>query len=189
MPAFSQDTETKEKRRWSRINLGLGINIPLKPHATNYNPGMSINESYEFLFLEHFSLIQGLAFNFISGQTVEEFYENQIVNTEYENLYTVPLQFGIGYYFGENQKTFFVLIKGGVAYFKGVNPAYPEIIVNGNVVKPAIAREEYDGVYNFITPTVGWQFERFQIRASYQGHVEQDATVNILNFSVAYKVY
>ena len=112
-----------------------------------------------------------------------------MVNTEYENLYTVPLQFGIGYYFGENQTLFFFLLKGGVAYYKGVSPAYPEIIVNGHVVKPAIAREEFDGVYNFITPTIGWQFERFQISASYQGHVEQDATVNILNFSVAYKVY
>jgi hypothetical protein len=192
LPLVSQETGDNlqdAKRRKHRITAGLGLNIPMKPHSVTHDLGMSINERYEFLITEHLSLIQGLSYNFISGKKVEEFYQDRFVQTEYETFSTLPLQFGAGFYFGEKNSTFFILFKGGVAAYWGVNPAYPEIKVNGNVVKEAIPREEFNGVYSFFTPTIGWHFDRFQLTATYQGHVEADANVNILNLSVNYRIY
>ncbi len=189
---FSQeksDSADATKRRKHRITGGLGLNIPMSPHSETHDLGMSINERYEFLISEHFSLIQGLSYNFISGKKVMEFYQDRYVQTQYETFSTLPLQFGIGFYFGEGNSDFFILFKGGVAAYWGVHPAYPEIIVNGNLVKEAIPREEFNGVYSFFTPTIGWQFDRLQLSATYQGHVEKDANLNILNISVNYRIY
>ena len=186
---FAQEEKKSLEDRVSKLSFGAGINVPFKPNSAQYNVGLSLNERYEFLFLEHFSIVQEISFNFISGQTVDEFYVDRVVSVEYENFYTVPFQFGLGYYFGMNQTGFFVLVKGGIAYYKGVDPAYPEIKVNGNVVRPAIPRTENDGWYHFISPTIGWQWKRWQASASYQGHVEGDAILNILNMSFAYRVY
>lgn len=189
---YSQEKDNSSnevKRRKHRITAGLGLNIPMSPHAETHDLGMSVNQRYEFLISEHFSLIQGLSYNFVTGKKVQEFYQDRYVQTEYENFTTVPLQFGVGFYFGEGNSDFFILLKGGVAAYWGVHPAYPEIVVNGNVVKEEIQREEYNGVYNFFTPTIGWQFKRLQLSATYQGHVETDAQLNILNISVNYRVY
>ena len=100
----------------------------------------------------------------------------------------VPLVVGMGYYFGENQKTFFILLKGGVAAYWGESPAYPAIVVNGIEITAAIPSEKFNDVYWFFTPSIGWQFNRLQISATYQGHVEQDASLNILNLSMSYKI-
>jgi hypothetical protein len=190
LPVFSQESDTTEvqKKRSSRLNVGLGLNIPFEPNSVNYDIGMGISERYEFLLWDHFSLVQSLSYNFVSGQKVQEYYEGRYVQTQYENYNTVPLQFGIGFYFGENQRKFFILLKGGWAYYWGVNPAYPEIVVNGNVVKPAIPRTEFDGTYGFFTPTIGWQFKWVQISATYQGTVNQDASINILNLTLSYTI-
>ena len=33
----------------------------------------------------------------------------------------------------------------------------------GNIIKPAIAREEVNGTFWFFDPKIGWQFKRVQI--------------------------
>ena len=187
---YSQDKEgvTEKKERASKLSAGIGLNIPLNPNSVNYDMGMSVDQRYEYLLWEHWSVMQSLSYNFISGQTVQEYYEGRYVKTEYENFSTVPLQFGLGFYFGEGHKTFFILLKGGASWYKGVNPAYPEIIVNGNVVKEAIPRTEFNGVFGFFTPTIGWQFKRAQISASYQGSVDQDSQINVLNISLGFRI-
>ena len=184
---FSQESETLSKSN-HKLNFGLGLNIPMKPNAVNYGLGMSVSQRYEYLLWSHFSLVEGLAYNFISGNNVTEYNGVNYIQTQYENFTVVPLVVGMGYYFGENQKTFFILLKGGAAAYWGVNPAYDAVIVNGNEVKAAIPREEFNGVYWFFTPSIGWQFDRLQISATYQGHVEQDANLNILNLSLGYRI-
>lgn len=188
--AFAQDSDTtKVKKRTSRVSLGIGLNIPMKPNSETHDLGMSVSEQYEFLLWEHFSLIQSLSYNFISGKKVQEYYENQAVNTQYEAFHTVPFQLGIGWYFGEGQSKFYVYFKGGIAYYWGVNPAYPEIIVNGNTVKEAIPREEFDGTFSFFTPAFGWNFDRVSIEAAYQGTVNVDTKLNVLNLTLKFRLY
>ena len=186
---FSQQSDPEKKSRKSRVNLGLGLNIPMKPNSVNYGLGFSVSQRYEYLLWEHFSLIQGLSYNTISGKDVREYYGNDYIQTQYETFSTLPLQIGMGYYFGEGQKTFFILLKGGWAAYWGVHPAYPAIVVNGNVVEEAKAREEFNGVYGFFTPSIGWQLNHLQISATYQGHIEQDASLNVLNISLAYRIF
>jgi len=190
-PLLSQEkgSENATNDRTSKISLELGMNIPFKPNSINYGVGMSVTQLYEFLFWDNWSLVESLGYNFISGKNVNEYYDGTLVNTEYENFQTVPLQFGVGFYFGEGHKTFFILLKGGVAWYRGVHPAYPEIVVNGNVIKEAEARTPYNGTYSFFTPTIGWQFDRAQVSASYQGHVEQDASLNVFNLSIGWRIY
>lgn len=187
---YSQDTEEKKniEERASKLTVGIGMNIPLKPNNVSYDLGMSIDERYEYLLWEHWSVMQSLSYNFISGQSVQEYYEGRYVQVDYENFSTVPLQIGVGFYFGEGHKTFFILLKGGASWYKGVNPAYPEIIVNGNVVKEAIPRTEFNGVFGFFTPAIGWQFKRAQISASYQGSVMHDTKINVLNISLGFRI-
>jgi len=187
LTGFSQESEASKKNN-NRLNLGLGMNIPMKPNSENYGIGMSVSQRYEYLIGSHFSLVEALSYNFISGKKVSEYYGNEYIQTQYENFNVVPLVAGMGYYFAENQKSFFILLKGGVAAYWGVDPAYPAIVVNGNEVEAAIPRKEFNGVYWFFTPTIGWQFDHIQISASYEGHVEQDASLNILNLSVSYRI-
>ncbi len=187
LTGFSQESETTKQNN-NRLNLGLGMNIPMKPNFENYGIGMSISQRYEYLLWSHFSLVEGLAYNFISGKNVTEYYGNNYIQIQYENFNVVPLVVGMGYYFEENQKSFFILLKGGVAAYWGSDPAYPAVVVNGNEVVAAIPRNEFNGVYWFFTPSIGWQFDRLQISATYQGHVEQDASLNILNLSVSYRI-
>ena len=190
-PIFSQEkaTDNAVQDRTSKICLELGMNIPFKPNSVNYGIGMSVTQQYEFLFWDNWSLVQSLGYNFISGKEVNEYYDGIFVDTQYENFQTVPLQFGVGFYFGEGHKTFFILLKGGIAWYRGVDPAYPAIVVNNNTIKEAVPRETYNGTYSFFTPTLGWQFERAQISASYQGHVEQDASLNVFNLSFGWRIY
>lgn len=187
---YSQDSvgENEKKERASKLSFGIGVNIPLSPNDVSYDLGMSIDQRYEYLLWEHWSVMQSLSYNFISGQSVQEYYEGRYVQTEYENFTTVPLQFGAGFYFGEGHKSFFILLKGGASWYKGVNPAYPEIVVNGNVVKEAIPRTEFNGVFGFFTPTIGWQFNRAQVSASYQGSVMHDTQINVLNISLGFRI-
>lgn len=187
---YAQDSagDNVQKDKANKLSLGLGINIPLSPNAVNYGVGMRVEERYEFLLWEHWSVIQSLSYNFVSGKEVSEFYEGQYVDTEYEAFMNVPLQIGVGFYFGENHRTFFILLKGGIAWYKGVNPAYPEISYNGNVVKEAVSRSEFNGSYGFFTPAIGWQFKRLQISVGYQGQVKQSSRINVLNASLAYNI-
>jgi hypothetical protein len=188
---FSQDIDvekTSQKKKMNKLSLGLGINIPFKPHSVSYTVGIGVEEKYEFLLWEHWSLIQGLSYNFISGKKVTEFYEGQNVEVQYEMFNIIPLQIGVGFYFGENHQTFFILLKGGIAWYNGVNPAYPEISYNGNVVKEAVPKSKFNGSYGFFTPSIGWQFKRSQISLTYQGHVEQNASINIMNISYAFNL-
>lgn len=187
---FSQDTDsTKIKKRTSRISLGVGLNIPMQPNSATHDLGMSVSEQYEFLLWEHLSLMQSLSYNFISGKSVEEFYENQNIIVQYENFHTVPFQLGIGWYFGEDQSKFYIYFKGGIAYYWGVSPAKPEIVVNGNTVVPEIPREEFDGTFSFFTPAIGWKFKRASFEASYQGTINVDTKLNVLNLTLRYRIY
>jgi hypothetical protein len=184
-----QDTPAKKgNEKVSKLSLGLGMNIPFEPHSVNYGLGMSFNQQYEYLLWSHWSVVQTLNYNFISGKDVNEFYHGIYVDTQYGNFQTLPLQFGAGFYFGENHQTFFILLKGGIAWYWGVDPAYPEIVVNGNVVQEAVPRTTFKGSYNFFTPTIGWQFKRAQISASYQGSVENNSSINVLNLSFNYRI-
>lgn len=188
---FSQDKEgdkTSNKEKMNKLSLGIGINIPFKPNSVSYGVGMGVEERYEFLLWQHWSLIQGLSYNFVSGKKVTEFYEGQNVEVHYESFHTIPLQIGVGFYFGENHQTFFILLKGGIAWYSGVSPAYPEISYNGNVVKEAVPKTKFSGSYGFFTPAIGWQFKRSQISVTYQGHVEQNASINIMNISYAFNL-
>lgn len=188
---FSQEQESDNstKDRASKISVGLGMNIPFKPNNVNYSIGMSVNQRYEYLVWEHWSVVQSLSYNFISGKDVSEYYNGIFVQTQYENFTTLPLQFGAGFYFGENHQSFFILLKGGIAWYWGVNPAYDEIDVNGNVVVEAVPRTTFSGTYSFFTPTIGWQFKKAQISATYQGHIEQDASLNVFNLSFNYRIF
>jgi hypothetical protein len=188
---FSQDTKADSdgNNRMNTISLGVGMNIPFKPNSEDYGMGMSVGQRYEFLLWSHWSLVESCSYNFISGKDVNKYYYGEYVDVSYKNFSTVPLQFGVGYYFGADQTAFFVLLKGGIAWYWGENPAFPEINVNGNVVREAVPAESFSGTYSFFTPTVGWQFKKAAISASYQGHVEQDASLNILNVSFFYRIY
>ena len=189
--AYSQEESTNfdTKKRQHRVKLGVGLNIPMEPNSSTHDLGMSVSEQYEFLLWEHFSLIQSLSYNFISGKKVEEFYQDRYVITQYEAFHTVPFQLGIGWYFGENQSKFYIFFKGGWAYYWGVNPAYPEIIVNGNLVEEAIPREEFDGNFSFFTPSIGWQFNRVSVAAVYQGTIDVDTQLNVLSLSLNFRLY
>jgi hypothetical protein len=186
--SLTAQENSNAKRQRSRLNFGLSLNIPSSPTNVNYGVGFGINQQYEFLLGSHWSAVQSLGFNNINGKTVNEFYENENINVEYEYFRTVALQLGMGFYFGEGQSTFFILFKGGVAQFWTVNPPYPEIVVNGNVVKQAIPREEVNGTFWFFDPKIGWQFNRLQISLDYHGTINQDIEINVWNLGVAYNI-
>lgn len=187
--ASGQTEDSFEKRNKHRLIAGMGLNIPFEPTSANYELGFGLFEQYEFLLGDHFSLVQSLGFNYLAGKRVNEYYENQYVKVEYENFYTVPLQFGVGYYFGAEQKKFFILFEGGFAFYQLVRPAYPEVNVNGNVVKEAIPRTVETGTYHFFTPEIGWVFNRLQVNFSYQTHIENDANVGIARLGLAYNFF
>lgn len=184
---FAQE-KNNSKRQRSRLNFGLSLNIPSKPTNVNYGVGFGINQQYEYLLGSHWSAVQSLGFNNLNGKNVNEFYEDDYYNIEYEYFRTVAFQFGMGFYFGEGQSTFFILFKGGVAQFWSVTPAYPEIVVNGNVVKQAIPREEVNGSFWFFDPKIGWQFNRLQISLDYHGTINHDIEINVWNLGVAYNI-
>ena len=176
------------KRNRHRLLLGVGLNIPFRPTSHNYHPGFAINQQYEFLLGDHFTLAQGLGYNYLFGKSKTELYEGIYVDVEYEYFHNLPLQAGLGFYFGEKQRTFFIMFKGGVAWYKYVKPAYPEIVVNDIVVKEAKPREEISGYYWFFTPSIGWQFKRMRVSFSYKTHIEQDANVGLLGIGFSYNV-
>ena len=185
---LSAQENSSSKRQRSRLNFGLIMSIPSKPTNVNYGIGFGIIEQYEFLLGSHWSAVQSLGFNSLNGKTVSEFYEDDFYNIEYEYFRTVALQLGMGFYFGEGQSTFFILFKGGIAGFWSVTPAYPEIIVNGNVVKKAIPREEVSGSFWFFDPKIGWQFKRLQISLDYHGTINHDIAINVWTLGVAYNI-
>ena len=177
------------KRQRSRLNFGANLNIPSKPTNVNYGVGFGILEQYEFLLGSHWSAVQSLGYNNLFGKDVNEFYENDYYNIEYEYFRTVALQLGMGFYFGEGQSTFFILFKGGIAGYWTVTPAYPEIKNSfGNVIKPAIAREEVNGNFWFFDPKIGWQLKRLQISLDYHGTINHDIEINVWNIGVAYNI-
>lgn len=186
---LSAQENSSSKRQRSRLNFGLSMNIPSKPTNVNYGVGFGITQQYEFLLGSHWSAIQGLSFNNLNGKDVNEFYENDFYNIEYEYFRTVALQLGMGFYFGEGQSTFFILFKGGIAEFWTVTPAYPEIRNSfGNIIKPAIAREERNGTFWFFDPKIGWQFKRLQVSLDYHGTINHDIEVNVWSIGVAYNI-
>jgi len=177
------------KRQRSRLNFGASMNIPAKPTNVNYGLGFGINEQYEFLLGSHWTALQGLGFKNLYGKSVREFYEDDFYTIEYEYFRTVALQLGMGFYFGEGQSTLFILFKGGIAGFWSVTPAYPEIRNSfGDVIKPAIPREEVNGNFWFFDPKIGWQFKRLQISLDYHGTIKHDIQINVWNIGVAYNV-
>lgn len=176
------------KRQRSRLNFGANLNIPSKPTNVNYGVGFGILEQYEFLLGSHWSAVQSLGYNNLFGKDVNEFYENDYYNIEYEYFRTVALQLGMGFYFGEGQSTFFILFKGGIAGFWSVTPAYPSIVVNDIEIKKAIAREEVNGNFWFFDPKIGWQFKRLQISLDYHGTINHDIEINVWNIGVAYNI-
>lgn len=189
--AYSQDSDSKDVviKRHHRVKIGVGINIPMSPNSVSHDIGMGVGEQYEFLLWDHFSLIQSLSYNFVSGKSVQEYYQNQDVITQYHAFHTVPFQLGVGWYFGESQSKFYILFKGGISYYWGANAAYPEIVVNGNVVKEAIPSEDFDGTFSFFTPSIGWQFKRASISLVYQGTVNKDTKLNVLSIDLGFRLY
>lgn len=182
---FSQDSRPNRHR----LNFGASMNIPSAPTNTNYGVGFGIFEQYEFLLGSHWSAVQSLGFNNLSGKSVNEFYEDDFYLIEYEYFRTVTFQLGMGFYFGEGQSTFFILFKGGIAGFWSVTPAYPEITSTaGDIVKQAIPREEVNGSLWFFDPKIGWQFKRLQISLDYLGTVNHDVEINVFNIGVAYNI-
>ena len=180
---------SSSKRQRSRLFFGASMNIPSKPTNVNYGVGFGINQQYEFLLGSHWSAVQSLGFNNLNGKTVNEFYENDFYNIEYEYFRTVAFQLGMGFYFGEGQSTFFIVFKGGVAGFWTVTPAYPEIRNSfGNVVKKAIPREELSGSFWSFDPKIGWQFNRLQISLDYHGTINHDIEINVWTIGVAYNI-
>jgi hypothetical protein len=133
--------------------------------------------------------LESITFNNLFGKDVNEFYENKNITVKYEYFRTVGIQLGMGFYFGENQQTFFILLKGGIAWYWSVRPGYPEVISDvGNVIKPAIPREEVNGNFWFFDPKIGWQFNRTQVFFSYHGTVKQDSQINTFSLGAAYNV-
>ena len=184
----AQDGADKSKRQRNRLNFGASMNIPINPTNDKYGLGYGLMQQYEYLLWSHLSIMESFGFNMINGKKVNEFYENQNVTVDYDYFRSVPLQIGAGFYFGEGQSTFFILFKGGISWFWSVSPAYPEIVVNGNVVKEAIPRKETNGSFGFFTPKIGWQFKHLQLTLAYQGSVKKDAQINVFNIGVAYNV-
>jgi hypothetical protein len=177
------------KRQRSRLAFGANMNIPAKPTSLNYNLGYGILEQYEYLLGSHWTALESLTFNNLFGKNVNEFYENKNIDVKYEYFRTAGIQLGVGFYFGENQRTFFVLIKGGIAWYWSVKPSYPDVYSDaGNLIKPAIPREEVNGNFWFFDPKIGWQFNRAQIYFSYHGTVKQDSQINTFSLGAAYNV-
>jgi hypothetical protein len=177
------------KRQRSRLNFGANINIPSKPTNTNYGVGFGLFEQYEYLLGSHWTAMQSFSFNNLNGKSVNEFYENQNITVDYEYIRILSIQMGMGFYFGENQRTFFILLKGGYANFWSVNPGYPEVKSStGNVIKPEIQREETNGSFWFFDPKIGWQFKRWQVNFSYHGTVNQDSQINTYSIGFAFNV-
>lgn len=187
--AVSLIAQDSSKPNRHRLNLGASLNIPSQPTSVNYGVGFGLLEQYEFLLGSHWSAVQSLGFNNLAGKTVTEFYENGNIEVEYEHFRTAALQLGMGFYFGEGQSTFFILFKGGNAWFWAVTPAYPEVrSAVGDLVKPAIPREEVNGTFWFFDPKIGWQFKRLQISADYHGTINHDTEINVWNIGVAYNL-
>lgn len=183
--SFAQDSKPNRHR----LNLGASMNIPSQPTNENYGVGFGLLQQYEFLLWSHWSVLQSLGFNNLSGKTVTEFYENKNIEVDYEHFRSVALQLGVGFYFGEGQRTFFILFKGGNAWFSAVTPAYPEVkSTAGDVVKEAIPREEENGNFWFFDPKIGWQLKRLQISVDYHGTVNNDTEINVWNIGVAYNL-
>ena len=114
--ALAQDADSalsKLDQRKHKLMFGAGLNIPLEPNSRTHDLGMSVSQQYEYLLWSHFSLMQSLSFNFITGQKINENYHGQEIVTQYNNFYVVPLQVGIVWYFGENHKKFFIAFAGG----------------------------------------------------------------------------
>jgi hypothetical protein len=185
----AQEIEPIAKLNKHRLLGGIGLNIPFEPTSNSYDLGFGVFQQYEFLLGDHFSLIQSLGFNYLEGRSVYEFYQNDYIEVDYENFYAVPLQIGIGFYFGEFQQKFFIHFTGGISYYRQVNPAYPAIIVNESVVREAIPRTVEDGVFHFFTPEIGWTFRRIQLSFMYQTHIQQDANVGIARLGLAYNFF
>jgi hypothetical protein len=187
--SLTAQENSKVKRQRSRLHFGANLNIPSKPTNANYGVGFGLFEQYEYLLGSHWTAMQSLSFNNLNGKSVDEFYENENITVDYEYFRTFAIQLGMGFYFGENQRTFFIMFKGGYAGFWSVEPGYPEIKSDaGNVVKEAIPREEKNGSFWFFDPKIGWQFKRWQVNFSYHGTVKQDSQINTFSIGFAYNV-